>query len=105
MAVEKECLANEVRDKASPTFFRRDPQADRSLTIPGHLDGKLGGDFICDLTSVCTVKRINNKDLIFPDLTVSEATWLVQCGPSGRVRAGREQIIQYVLGRYTQKDG
>ena len=104
MAVEKESLANEELDKASPTYFRRHPHSDLSSTIPGHLNGKVGGDFISDLTSTCTVKRFNIKKWISPGFHPAEATWLVQCGPSGGVRAGREQIIRYVLGRYTQKD-
>ena len=102
MAVEKESLANEKRNKTSPTFFRRDPQANQSLTIPGHLNGKLAGDFICDLTSICTVKRFNEKKWFSPGLNPSEATWLVHRDPSGGVRAGREQIIRYVLGRRTR---
>ena len=104
MAVEKECLANEERGKANPKFFRRDPQADHSSTIPGHLDGKVAGVFINDLTSMSTVKRVNSKKLVSPGLSTDEAKWLVQCDPSGRFRAGREQIIQRVLGRFTQKD-
>ena len=104
MAVEKECLANEERGKANPKFFRRDPQADHSSTIPGHLDGKVAGVFINDLTSMSTVKRVNSKKLVSPGLSTDEAKWLVQCTPSGGARAGREQIIQYVLGRFTQED-